>query len=212
MISHRVTALLDLCSHLMILAIHVFARYERRRIRDLQAGDIPATIEIDEPGGDPAQAQANTEHSARPSQSGNGPESAPPGHRSAADDTQESDSMATYEQFDVDGMDPRSVYEKALVEGFEPRKIAPHWLFLGIVLGIGYRICYDRDVGGFRGSRRRRLLAAFGFGVLANHLARTRPDVTHNIGLGSSIGAVAYRTKYGLLGPPLQPKTGAGDA
>lgn len=64
---------------------------------------------------------------------------------------------------------------------------------------IGYRNLYDRDVWSLRRSRSRRAVAGLVSQLLV--LAGDETD-SHSFGLGSAVGAVLYRTRYGLFKAP----------
>lgn len=77
----------------------------------------------------------------------------------------------------------------------------------GVVAGFGYGVCHsylwDRDVWQIRSSWRRRVLSeaaqSLGVRVLTRGSDGSR---SYSVAIGSAVGVVCYRIKYGLLSDP----------
>ncbi|NGM70127.1 hypothetical protein G6M89_14110 [Natronolimnobius sp. AArcel1] len=83
----------------------------------------------------------------------------------------------------------------------ETPSLRADWFCIGVASAILYRYLLDRDIAGLRRSRARRwtLIAAIWAGQAT--LAVDDQHNSHSLGVGSSIGAVCYRLKYGLVSP-----------
>ncbi|MEY7848295.1 hypothetical protein AB7C87_03730 [Natrarchaeobius sp. A-rgal3] len=99
-------------------------------------------------------------------------------------------------------LDARTAFALGLVEGMEDVRLRHWWALVGAASAIGYRTVYDRDVGGIRRSLERRLLLLASIWAIWIRLSLGNRSVSHSLGVGSSVGAVAYRTRYGLLSEP----------
>ncbi|WP_124194809.1 hypothetical protein [Natrarchaeobius chitinivorans] len=98
--------------------------------------------------------------------------------------------------------DARTAFALGVVDGMEDVQIRFRWLLVGVTSGVAYRALYDRDVGSIRRSLARRLLVLGTIWTVWIRLGIDDRDISHNVGLGSSIGAVCYRAKYGLFEEP----------
>ncbi|OVE84981.1 hypothetical protein [Natronolimnobius baerhuensis] len=85
------------------------------------------------------------------------------------------------------------------LESAQTPSLRGDWVLIGVVSGVCYRLCSDRDIAGIRRSRTRRWTLVLGIWLGQAVLALDDQDTSHSFGLGSSVGAVCYRTKYGLL-------------
>jgi len=83
--------------------------------------------------------------------------------------------------------------------GFTLGDVRLDWFLVGIVSAVIYRILYDRDVGRTRRSRVRRWTLILGIWLGQLLLSLDDRAKSHSLGIGSSVGAVCYRAKYGLL-------------
>ncbi|THE62814.1 hypothetical protein D8Y22_20345 [Salinadaptatus halalkaliphilus] len=81
------------------------------------------------------------------------------------------------------------------------------WVLLGGAWAVGYRVLCDRDIWSLRRSKLRRVVGrglptvvslALGSNAKSD---RTAPAVS-SFGVGSILGAVVYRIRYGLLEAP----------
>ena len=74
----------------------------------------------------------------------------------------------------------------------------PEWLVVGGTYQVLYCMAYDRDLGGIRRSRWRRVLLRV---LLQLGLQTAEWSVRRNVTLGQSAGNIGYRLWYGVLRP-----------
>lgn len=77
----------------------------------------------------------------------------------------------------------------------------PRWLVAGFVYRVGYSWAYDTDRGDLRTSRTRRAGVKGGVNTLVRRLPQGRSAARWSFSLGARLGRVAYRLRYGVLGP-----------
>jgi hypothetical protein len=92
-------------------------------------------------------------------------------------------------------------------EGRNSFSVYPGWLALGSVSRVAYCRAYDRDLGGIRTSRWRRVsvaavrfLLGLGF-ALAIRESSESSSIRQNVSLGEKVGRTGYRLWYGVLRP-----------
>jgi hypothetical protein len=96
--------------------------------------------------------------------------------------------------------DVKAVFGAGLAEAGMAASLKPRWLLVGVAEAIIWGLLYDYDVCRIRQSRRRRIVA----GCLRYpvHRLSTRRDATWSHGIGSCVGTIIYRLKYGVLDNP----------
>ena len=75
------------------------------------------------------------------------------------------------------------------------------WLAAGFVYRVAYSWAYDTNRGGLRTSRVRRAGVKTGVNGLLRQLPQGRSAARWSFSLGARLGRVAYRLRYGVLGP-----------
>lgn len=96
--------------------------------------------------------------------------------------------------------DIKAVVGAGFAEAGMAAPIKPRLILLGVGEALIWGLLYDYDVYRLRRSRRRRYVA----GLLRYpvHRLSTRRDATWSFGVGSCVGTLLYRLKYGVLEDP----------
>ena len=76
------------------------------------------------------------------------------------------------------------------------------WVLLGLGLSLGVNRLIDRDVGGIRTTRWRRIGLTTASALLGSFAFRAHEPEQYECTAGWTIGTACYRLRYGVLGPP----------
>jgi len=116
----------------------------------------------------------------------------------SVDDLEVPESCAVDDQ-EIDATALQTAFAAELIEEVDLPTVRTDWLVVGVVSAVVYRILYDRDIWGIRRSRVRRWALIVGVWIAQLRLSLDDRELSHSFGVGSSVGAVCYRVKYGLL-------------
>jgi hypothetical protein len=83
----------------------------------------------------------------------------------------------------------------------DPRRPPPLAVAAGLAYAVAFHGAYDRDVGGARRRRSRRLGLVVLFNLLRLPARRASPADRYGFAVGSCLGTTTYRLQYGVLGP-----------
>ncbi|ADD07596.1 uncharacterized protein Nmag_4071 (plasmid) [Natrialba magadii ATCC 43099] len=119
-------------------------------------------------------------------------------HDGSLDEIRVPESCAIDEQ-EIDAAELQTTFAAEVIEEVDIPTVRTGWFFVGIASAVVYRMLYDRDIGGIRRSRVRRWALILGMWVGQLLLSLDDRETSHSLGVGSSVGAVCYRVKYGLL-------------
>lgn len=98
--------------------------------------------------------------------------------------------------------DPSEAFRRGLAERTPAGAVSWPWFLVGLVAAVGYCSLYDRDAWSLRRSRSRRAIAGILSMLCGQTLVRSGNETAaQGFGLGTSLGTVLYRTKYGFLEP-----------
>ncbi|ELY60233.1 hypothetical protein C491_03015 [Natronococcus amylolyticus DSM 10524] len=110
------------------------------------------------------------------------------------------ESSCSGEEREVTFDDARTAFAVGVTDEMDLPTVRTRWALLGAVVAAGYRTLLDRNVAGVRRSRLRRATLIGGVWTAWFALGFDNRDRLHSLGLGSTIGALCYRARYGLLG------------
>jgi hypothetical protein len=96
--------------------------------------------------------------------------------------------------------DARTAFAVGLTDEMDVPNVRLRWALVGAASAVAYRTLLDRDIVGVRRSRVRRTSVVASVWAVWFALGFDDRDRLHSLGLGSTIGALCYRARYGLLG------------